>query len=79
MMDLSRRWDGIMGKATKRLAVLEEVVTSSVQYAEALEQLKVSLESMEEKVKVIRSVSSDLDVINKQDDTAKVPPFSSCF
>ena len=75
MTDLSRRWDGIMGKVSKRLAVLEEVVTSSVQYAEALEQLKVSLESMEEKAKVIKNVSSDLEVINKQDDTAKVPQF----
>ena len=71
--DLSRRWEGIMGKVTKRLAVLEEVVTSSVQYAEAFEHLKVSLDSMEEKAKAIKNVSSDLEVVNKQDDTAKVP------
>ena len=70
--DVSRRWEGIMGKVTKRLAILEEVVVCSVQYAEALAQVKPLLDSMEEKVKVIKDVSSDPDVMNKQDETAKV-------
>jgi hypothetical protein len=70
--DVSKRWEGIMGKVTKRLAILEEVVVCSVQYAEASEQVKLSLDSMEEKVKIIKDVSSEPEVMNKQDDTAKV-------
>jgi hypothetical protein len=72
MSDVTRRWEGIMGKATKRLAILEEVVACSVQYAEASEQVKLSLDSMEEKVEVIKDVSSDPEVMNNQDETAKV-------
>jgi hypothetical protein len=70
--DVSKRWEGIMGKVTKRMAILEEVVVCSVQYAEASEQVKLSLDSMEEKVKIIKDVSSEPEVMNKQDDTAKV-------
>jgi hypothetical protein len=70
--DVSKRWEGIMGKVTKRMAILEEVVVCSVQYAEASEQVKLSLDSMEEKVKIIKDVSSDPELMNKQDDTAKV-------
>ena len=70
--DVSKRWEGILGKVTKRLAILEEVVVCSVQYAEASEQVKLSLDSMEEKVKIIKDVSSEPEVMNKQDDTAKV-------
>jgi hypothetical protein len=61
-----------MGKTTKRLAILEEVVVCSVQYAEALEHVKPLLDSMEEKVAVIKDVSSDPEVMSKQDETAKV-------
>lgn len=70
--DVSRRWDGIIGKVTKRLTILEEVVICSVQYAEAFERVKTLLDSMETKVEVIKDVSSDREVMNKQDETAKV-------
>ena len=70
--DVSRRWESIMGKVTKRLTILEEVVVCSVQYAEASDQVKTFLDSIEEKVKTIKDVSSEPEVMNKQDETAKV-------
>lgn len=61
-----------MGKVTKRLAILEEVVACSVQYAVAMENVKPLLDSMEEKVEIIKDVSLDPEVMNNQDRKAKV-------
>lgn len=72
MSDVTRRWEGIIGNVAKRLAVLEEVVVCSVQYADASRQVKGLFEVMEGKVEVIKHISSDPEVLKKQRNTAKV-------
>ena len=70
--DVTTRWEGVMAKASKRMAVLEEVVIFSVQYVNARETIKPLLDGMEEKVRLIEEVSSDPEAMEKQKDTAKV-------
>ena len=70
--DVVTRWEGITGKASKRKAVLDEVVDCSAQYVEALDDVRPLLGEMEEQVKVIENVSSEPATMENQKNVVKV-------
>lgn len=70
--NVTTRWTELTGKASKRMAVLEEVVVCSAQYVNAQDAIKPLLDTMEHKIKLIEEVSSDLEAMEKQKTIAKV-------